>query len=188
MKRLVCAFVLVCLLPSTGTAFPQPDERATLAYGQCMDAAGALPEALRAHEEKRCRQALGRSREFTAQGLWDQFNTDMITAEERWHDRIVCVSGVVTGLGDSTIGGYPEVHMSFDGFGTRGVRCRFPASARTLVMDLQSGQQITVLGVCKGFVRSDLLLIDSCEMLEDPPATAPEQSPPVPEPPAPRNF
>lgn len=179
---LLSAFFLLLTwsIPAAGSAMPSSeDAQATLLYERCLRAAASLTGEQRAAEEKHCRQTLARARSFTAQELWEAFNNDTIAAEERWHDRIVSVSGIVTSIGKSPIGGYPEVRMGLDGFGTRGLRCRFPATAQALLATIQPGQHLALLGVCKGFSYNDLLLIDSCEVLEERPENPPRQAAPM---------
>lgn len=101
---------------------------------------------------------------ISATDLYNAFDNNAISAEEKYKGKTVQVTGVV-GTIDEDIWGSPYVRLNADEFGISSVSCYFPKKDKSNLASINSGETVTVEGVCgeMGFMDVD---VKNCSLIE----------------------
>lgn len=91
----------------------------------------------------------------TVTELVEEFQTDELEANQKYLDNVLQVEGVVADI--STNNGKSVLTLRQEGSSTQ-VICTLDVSENKKVLQLKEGQQVTVKGVCTGFLW-DIMLV-----------------------------
>jgi hypothetical protein len=83
---------------------------------------------------------------------------NLIAADEKYKGKLVELTGMVVGVEKNTFGGI-NVHLEDK---RRGVKCVLPTALKDQVLGLQTGDEVTVRGECRGKILGHIL-VEKCE-------------------------
>lgn len=99
--------------------------------------------------------------EVSAYELYKAYNTNEISADDKYKNKKIAVTGVITDI--SEVMGQIAVDLkSGDGIGWTKIRCE--VKDRKAVSKLRKGQRITMIGTCKGLTLNVSINIDNCKL------------------------
>lgn len=99
--------------------------------------------------------------QLEASALFTEFETNETTANEKYLDKIVQISGVVR---ESSTDDDGQVSVTLDaGSSMFGVICKMDGLTKHKQTDFQPGEQITLKGVCTGMLM-DVVLVRCVEV------------------------
>lgn len=126
-------------------------------FGWVMIALGGLYllGMLGRHSDERGPYVEGRTRTVTATTLYDEYRANEVAADEKYRDTVVCVTGIVDGIGKDILD-TPYITLQADDH-IWGVQCMFGEDQQAQLARLTRGQMVTVRGKCEGFLVNVLL-------------------------------
>jgi hypothetical protein len=83
---------------------------------------------------------------------------NLIAADEKYKGKIIELTGVVAGIEKHTLGG---INLFLEDK-RKGVKCVLPATLKDQVLGLQSDDDVTVRGECRGKILGHIL-VEKCE-------------------------
>ena len=94
--------------------------------------------------------------ETTSIALFTEFEADEMSSNEKYLDKVIKVSGTINEIQKEDDG---SMSIILDGGGMLfGVSCRFEKEQTSTVENLETGNEITIKGICTGML-SDVVLI-----------------------------
>jgi len=106
-----------------------------------------------------------RANDVTAEELYAAYSDDAEAADERYKGELLNVNGVITYVGTDLVLEAPQVILSGGGREEgRGVDCVFDTRYETQVEKLEEGETVSVLGVCDGSYKINVLLVE-CQLV-----------------------
>lgn len=98
--------------------------------------------------------------EISAAQLYEEYEANEIAADQKYKDKMLKVTGVVSSIGKDVLGS-PYVVLTGGGeYEVWGVQCTFSSAYEPQLAKLTKGQVVTVTGKCKGYLINVLLEAD----------------------------
>jgi len=95
--------------------------------------------------------------EISAAQLYEEYEANAIAADQKYKDKMLKVTGVVSSI-DKDVLGSPYVVLTGGGeYEVWGVQCTFSSAYEPQLAKLTKGQVVTVTGKCKGYLINVLL-------------------------------
>ena len=95
--------------------------------------------------------------EVRAAQLYAEYKANEIAADQKYKDKMLKVTGVVSTIGKDILGS-PYVVLTGGGeYEVWGVQCTFSSAYEPQLAKLTKGQQVSVTGKCKGYLINVLL-------------------------------
>tara|TARA_R110002051_G_scaffold295543_2_gene361346 strand:+ start:361 stop:1599 length:1239 start_codon:yes stop_codon:yes gene_type:complete len=102
--------------------------------------------------------------EITANQLYKAYNTNEISADDKYKGKKLAVTGIISDI--SEIMGKISVDLkTSDGIGWTKIRCKM--ENRDVVSKLRKTQEITVIGICEGLTLNISIDLDDCEVWQE---------------------
>ena len=102
--------------------------------------------------------------EVTANQLYKAYNTNEISADDKYKAKKLAVTGRISDI--SEIMGNISVDLkTSDGIGWTKISCKM--ENRDVVSKLRKGQEITVIGICEGLTLNISIDLDDCEVWQE---------------------
>jgi hypothetical protein len=126
-------------------------ENSTTSQANSQNSADTKP-ALSAKEEEAKQKAEWEKRKktaikVTAEGLWKAYDSNTVSADEKYKDKLVLVSGQVTGV--TEIAGKYQVNLASDEYGFKTVQISYPEEARDIIKKFNKGDGYSIYVVVK---------------------------------------
>jgi tRNA_anti-like len=118
---------------------------------------GRKAEEKRQKEEKELRE--GRAVTVTAKELYDDYRTNALSADTKYKDKVVQVTGTVHRVEKDN---FRRVAVELETEGDAVIRCDFPRDAAAQVEKLKNEQKVTIRGRCKGRGKKDEIRFEDC--------------------------
>ncbi len=129
-------------------------------YDACLRKAGQKSLA-----QKACRKAYAKQRFFTVSSLYHLHTEHAFEAEELYSELLIGLKGRVRRVGKTMLG-VPEIVMSLDSYGLSGVRIEFSSKLLPRLEALQMGEEIRIMGICKGMQGEDYVRVVHGEFMD----------------------
>ncbi len=164
-KFCIATFLLFLLIPTTESMSHELNKNATLLahvqqrkqYDACLkNAPNNTTQA------KKCRKAYANSRRLTAKQLFHLYMEHPLEAEELYDDMLIGLSGRISALGNSPLG-MPEAVLALDELGLSGVRVEFSPQSMEKFKQLQLGDTLYVVAICKGVLQENFVRVVNAE-------------------------
>ena len=94
------------------------------------------------------------------QGLTAEFAKDEVAAMAKYDQKVVEVTGAVTGEETELLGGESARVLLLGGNGSADVKCKFDAGEMDKVQKVSIGETITVKGYIRDFLVNEVVLED----------------------------
>ncbi len=129
-------------------------------YDACLRKAGQKMSA-----QKACRNAYAKQRFFTVASLYHLHTEHVFEAEELYSELLIGLKGRVHRVGKTMLG-VPEIVMNLDNYGLSGVRIEFSSKLLPRLEALQMGEEIRIMGICKGMQGEDYVRVVHGEFMD----------------------
>ena len=101
--------------------------------------------------------------ELSSISLYNQYEANEVSADEKFKGKKLAVSGVIGEIGKDVL---DNPYLSLDIDFLKNVNCYFDDKNNKVISRLSKGQRVTIIGVCRGKILLDVVLKD-CEVWDN---------------------
>lgn len=124
-----------------------------------MLAVGSTDDEASTEEVKNAKPAFT----ITAQELFKEYESNEVSADTKYKEKVVQVSGTVSDIGKDILDNPYVVVGSFGDLGL-GVQCTFAESQNATISELKKGDAVSIKGTCNGSLMH--VQLNSCVLIK----------------------
>nr|WP_315220305.1 hypothetical protein [uncultured Flavobacterium sp.] len=95
--------------------------------------------------------------EVAASDLTQEYKANVVSADEKYKNKKIAITGRIGNIGKDVMN---NPYISFRGEFLEGVTCYFSDENNKIISKLNKGEQITIIGECKGLTLTNVIIKD----------------------------
>lgn len=152
--------VLIMLIGMVANLSMTPEQRAAQAAKAEADAKRAFADGSQAPRANQHESAPANPISVSASSLYTAYDKNAIAADKQYTDRLVKVSGTVETI-DRGIDQKPYITLKTNAM-FMSVQCEFSPESEGALSSLSKGQQVSVVGTCRGKIMN--VMVTDCSL------------------------